>query len=336
MKETLYIMSSNIEILKSKGIIKCIRPDPDDLTKFKIQMIPISQLDSIETYGSIKLSTPLLKLCNKLKIPCYFNTYYGRPIGKFIPENSGPSIIRLKQYETFLNNENKLNIAKAIVIKATENRIGIISKYDKDHKLKSKVSKIIEYTRKISNVKSVAELRGFEGNIMKKYFDSFSILLNQLPFRGRSQRPPKDEGNAILSYGNVLLYNKVRSEVFKTGLDPKIGFLHEPHENRDSLSLDISEIFRPIIVDNLIILLDHKKNLLTSHFDKDEIKCYLNQQGKRIWLKQFKEILHSSIRYKPLNRNIAIQEEIKLECYNLIKFISNEKNEYKPLNFDNF
>lgn len=150
-----------------------------------------------------------------------------------------------------------------------------------------------------------------------------SKLLYHLPFNGRSQRPPKDEGNSILSFGNVLLYNTVRSEVYRSALDPLVGFLREPHENRASLALDIAEIFRPIIVDNLILSLDHKKNLLTNHFDRDEMKCYLNQKGKKIWIKQFKERLRTSIRYTPLKRNIAIQEEIKLECYNLIKFSKN-------------
>ncbi|GAH86306.1 unnamed protein product, partial [marine sediment metagenome] len=144
------------------------------------------------------------------------------------------------------------------------------------------------------------------------------------------------EGNSILSFGNVLLYNTVRSEVYRSALDPLVGFLHEPHENRASLALDIAEIFRPIIVDNLILRLDHKKNLLTNHFDRDEMKCYLNQKGKKIWIKQFKERLRTSIRYTPLKRNIAIQEEIKLECYNLIKYISREKKEFIPINFNNY
>ena len=86
----------------------------------------------------------------------------------------------------------------------------------------------------------------------------------------------------------------------------------------------------------MILSLDHKRNLLTNHFDRDEMKCYLNQKGKKIWIKQFKERLRSSIRYTPLKRNIAIQEEIKLECYNLIKYISGEKKEYIPINFNNY
>lgn len=334
MKETLYIMNSEVELLKSKNIVKCLRPDPDEPGKFKLQMIPISRLNSIEVYGNVKISTPLLKLCNKVKIPCYFNTYYGVPIGKFVPENSRTSVIRLKQYETFLNTQKKLHIAKAIVSKATQERKIILQKYDKNKTIKKNISRITQYVKKISGVKNVSELRGIEGNIMKNYFECFSKLLYHLPFNGRSQRPPKDEGNSILSFGNVLLYNTVRSEVYRSALDPLVGFLHEPHENRASLALDIAEIFRPIIVDNLILRLDHKKNLLTNHFDRDEMKCYLNQKGKKIWIKQFKERLRTSIRYTPLKRNIAIQEEIKLECYNLIKYISGEKKEYIPINFN--
>ncbi|MFX1258922.1 MAG: CRISPR-associated endonuclease Cas1, partial [Promethearchaeota archaeon] len=254
-----------------------MRPDPEEVGTFKSQIVPISRLNSIEIYGSIKISTPLLKLCNKLKIPCYFNTYHGVPIGQFIPEKPTPSVIRLKQYETFLNEDKKLHIAKAIVRKASQERVRILKKFIKEKKLQKKTSKITQYIKKINGIKSVSELRGIEGNIMKIFFETFSNLLSNLPFNGRSQRPPKDEGNAILSFGNVILYNSVRAQIYRSALDPLVGFLHEPYENRNSLALDIAEIFRPIIVDNLILQLDHKNILQQNHFNKDEVKVHLNK-----------------------------------------------------------
>jgi CRISPR-associated protein Cas1 len=186
---------------------------------------------------------------------------------------------------------------------------------------------------KIQDTVSVAELRGIEGNIMKHYFKAFRRMLHHLPFGRRSTQPPKDEGNAILSFGNVILYNKVDAIVYRAALDPQVGFLHEPHENRASLSLDIAELFRPLIVDNLILRLDHKGTLLPQHFDKDEFKCYLNKKGKEIWLREWKAYLRSSFRYNPLKRHISVEESIKIECYNLIKYLTKETAVYHPIYF---
>lgn len=329
-------MSSQVELSKEKDTIKCVTPQLDEENKLKTQIIPLARLNSIEVYGNIKISTPLLKLCNTLKIPCYFYSYYGKPIGQFIPENPIPCIVRLKQYEVYLNNHKRISIAKAIVRKTSQERLNLINKFDKDNLCVNYITHIIKYNNKINLVKTISELRGLEGNIMKNFFESFSKLLYQLPFEGRSRRPPRDEANSILSFGNVLLYNTVHAEIYKCSLDPLVGFLHDPHENRNSLAVDIAEMFRPLIVDNLILRLDHKRTLLPCHFDKDQFKCYLNQKGKKIWINEYKKFLRSSIQYTPLKRYISLKEEIKLECYNLVKYITGEKDEYNPITFKNW
>jgi CRISPR-associated protein Cas1 len=333
MKETLYIMSSNVKISKNKGTLECVSFNGDNKNKKHKQNIPIERLKSAEAYGNITISTPLLRICNELKIPLYLNSYYGVPIGKFIPATPKSSIVKLMQYESFKKKERKLHIAQAIITKAGHNRLKIIKKYDKENNCNKQCKKIKEWINKITNKDKVNELRGVEGNMMKFYLRAFRKMLYNLPFGKRSTQPPKDEGNAILSFGNVVLYNKVDAIIYRTSLDSQVGFLHEPHENRASLSLDISEIFRPLLVDNLILRLDHKGNLLPQHFISDEFKCYLNERGKKIWLREWKKYLRSSFLYKPLKRHISVEEAIKIECYNLIKYLSKETNKYKPIYF---
>ncbi|MBD3255176.1 MAG: CRISPR-associated endonuclease Cas1 [Candidatus Lokiarchaeota archaeon] len=335
MKETLYILSSEVELTKSKDSLTCTRPNPENEGEVIKQKIPLAHLHSIEVYGRIKISTPLLKICNELKIPCYFNTYNGVPIGQFLPEKPIPGIIRLFQYKSYFDQSKKLHIAKAIVNKASLERIRILRKYDKKKELNEEISDLTSYKNKIHKSRKISALRGLEGNFMKKFFACFSKLLYHLPFGSRSQQPPKDEANAIMSYGNVVLYNTVRAVVYRCALDPLIGFLHDPNGNRNSLALDIAEIFRPIIVDNLILLLDHRGTLLPSHFRKGDIKCLLAPKGKKIWLSNYRNYLQSSIRYPPLRRYISIREEIKLECYNLIKYLTEENKDYIPLDFKN-
>lgn len=335
MKETLYILSSEYELTKDHDTINCTQPDPDREGKVTHQSIPVSRLEAIEVYGQLKFSTPVLEMCNDLGIPCYFNSFYGNPYGQFLPSKAVPAPVRLQQYAAFADPVKKLHIAQAIVRKAITERIRVLTKFARTTDIASWTGRLLEFQEKAGDTQSVNELRGIEGNYMKTFFDAFARLLMHLPFDGRSQQPPKDEGNAVLSFGNVLLYNTVNAEVYRSGLDTLVGFLHEAHENRNSLSIDIAEIFRPIIVDNLILRLDHKNILNPSCFDKDAIKCYLNTRGKTTWIETYKEFCKSSIRYTPLNRSISIKEEIKLECYNLIKYLTGETDRYHPLAFPN-
>ncbi|MBN1800390.1 MAG: CRISPR-associated endonuclease Cas1 [Candidatus Lokiarchaeota archaeon] len=334
MQKTLYITSSKFELKKENDTIKYERADPDNAGKNITQVIPVMQLASIETYGNVKISTPLLKLCNELGIPCFFNTYRGHPIGKFVPERPKPSIVRLKQFETHLDEERKLHIAKAIVRKACEERIKLVNKYDEKGSLKKITGEISSFLKKTASAKTTNQLRGFEGNAMKAFFEAFSKILKHLSFNGRSTQPPKDEANALISFGNVMLYNKVRAVLYRTSLDPLVGFLHEPHENRNSLALDMAEIFRPITVDATILMLDRKRNITSEHFKHDKIKCLLNPAGKHIWIETFRNKLESSFDYKPLKRKVSIQEQIKIECFNLIKYFNREKSNYAPIEFN--
>lgn len=333
MKDTLYIFRSDTILRKRGDTLEVIIPNDDGHDEHR--KIPVSRLRSVETYGNMMISTPLLKTCNELKIPCFFNSYYGVPVGTFVPARRGSSVVKMKQYEAYQDDGMRLHIARGIVKKAISERIRVLRKYGrKDPFIIDRIAEMARYGNRTQNVTSVSELRGMEGNAMKTYFSAFSSLLS-IPFEGRTKRPPRDEGNAILSFGNVLLYNTVEAAVFRASMDVQVGFLHEIHENRGSLAIDIAEIFRPIIVDNLILRLDRMRNLLPRHFDKDEFKCYLNNRGKEIWLNAFRSLLRSSIRYPPLKRSIAVHEEIKLECYNLIKYILQERDAYHPLRFKN-
>src|SRR5262249_37184690 len=100
----------------------------------------------------------------------------------------------------------------------------------------------------------LASVRGLEGVAAALYFGPFGTLLltRELAFAGRTRRPPRDEINACLSFGYALLQNVTETEVWRCGLDPQIGFFHQPLHGRPSLVLDVLEEFRPF-VDALVL-----------------------------------------------------------------------------------
>lgn len=331
MKQTLYIFN-DYYIGKSNDTIQCTKYDGDKKEKY---VVPIQRIKDIIIQGNIKISLQLLSLCNKHSIPIYFSNYYGKPIGYFYPKKGFSPNIRIKQYECFCNAEKRLHIAQSLITKTISNRIHIIKKFDSKKEYGEKIKNMEKYRNKIQKAKNSTQLMGLEANAMKNYYSAFGSLLKFLDFGGkRTKQPPQSNANALLSFGNVMTYHKVSTYIYTTGLDNTIGFLHEPQNNRNTLTLDLSEIFKPYFVDDIILRLDHSKRLSPKHFE--EIKdggIYLNNEGKEIWTKQYKSNLDTTISYNPLRRRISVEEEIQLECYNLIKYIVGEKETYNPLQF---
>ncbi len=93
---------------------------------------------------------------------------------------------------------------------------------------------------------------GIEGNIRRRYYAAWNVIVNQeIQFEKRVMHPPDNIINSLISFVNTLIYAKVLSEIYHTQLNPTISYLHEPGA-RFSLSLDIAEVFKPLIGDRLI------------------------------------------------------------------------------------
>lgn len=173
-------------------------------------------------------------------------------------------------------------------------------------------------------------LRGVEGKMRERYYAGWRhILRDDTPFdtlRRRTRRPPSNEINALISFGNGFLYTVCLSEIYRTQLTPTISYLHEPGARRFSLALDLSEIFKPLIVDRAIFRLWNAHQLKPSHFDRtlggDKGGCYLTDAGKRLFITALEERLTSTIKHRRLGRHVSYRHLIRLECYKLIRHLT--------------
>lgn len=193
---------------------------------------------------------------------------------------------------------------------------------------------MLRYRESIDKCNSVGELMGIEANIRRKYYDCFNLILkNGFIMNGRSKQPPQDEVNAMMSFGNVLTYSLCNSFINQTYLSNEISFLHELAVKRNSLSLDLAEIFKPILVDRLIFKLVNKNMIKTSNFDNNDLGCFMNESGKRIFIQEWDAMLGKTVMNSRLGRNVTYKNFVKLECYKLVKYFM-ENEEYKPLKMD--
>ena len=135
--------------------------------------------------------------------------------------------------------------------------------------------------------------------------------------------------NTLISFVNTLIYTKVLGSIYHTQLNPTISYLHEPGVRRFSLSLDIAEIFKPIIGDRLIFSLLNKKQISHKSFTKELNYLHLTKDASKLIAGELDQKLQTTIKHKELGRSVSYEYLIRLECYKLIKHILGEK-EYNP------
>lgn len=132
--------------------------------------------------------------------------------------------------------------------------------------------------------------------------------------------------NTLISFMNSFIYTKTLSEIYKTQLNPTISYLYEPSDKRFSLCLDLSEVFKPLIVDRTIFSLLNKNMITEDDFYMDDGNYYrMKDRTMKVVVKALEDTLSRSIKHKDLNRNVSYKHLIRLEAYKLIKHILDEK-----------
>ncbi|RLB33104.1 MAG: subtype I-B CRISPR-associated endonuclease Cas1 [Deltaproteobacteria bacterium] len=285
------------------------------------KIIPIEKIHSVYCLGEISINSKLLTYLSRKNIILHFFNYYGYYTGSFYPRDylvSGDIIV--KQVKHYLDPEERIFIAKEIVSSTIYNILRILEHYRKHNKdIKSEILKIRECDQKINSAKSIEELMQIEGESWRYYYQTFSKILNFFEFQSRVRRPPDNEINCLISFLNSLLYTAVLTELYHTQLNPSVSYLHEPFVRRFSLALDISEMFKPLIVGRCLFNLINKRIIKEENFRKDLNSCLLNDSGKRIVLKEFDGRLSLTVDHPSLKRRVSYKRLFRLEGYKLVK-----------------
>lgn len=135
---------------------------------------------------------------------------------------------------------------------------------------------------RVLSVGSVTSLRGVEGNLRKEIFGIWRRRLDpDWQFVKRNRRPPEDPVNALISYGNSIVYRLCLPPLLKSGLHPALGIMHEERSGRDSLSLDLAEIFKPLIVDIPIWKIIDEGKFSPEMTTRENGSCLLDARGRK-------------------------------------------------------
>ncbi|MBI6875674.1 type I-B CRISPR-associated endonuclease Cas1b [Clostridium aciditolerans] len=292
--------------------------------------LPIEEAERIHLFGEIDLNTKLLNYISQYGVVLNFYNYYGFYTGSFYPRKKRVSgLLLVKQGEHYSNYDKRLYMAKSFIDGAAHHILKNLRRYKET--TQEQIEKIENERENIDKAKAIDELMGAEGRMRMCYYGAFNgILSNGFTMDKREKRPPTDPVNALISFGNSLMYTTVLGEMYHTQLDPTISYLHEPSSRRFSLTLDVAEIFKPLIIDPLIFYMVNNRMLKQEDFDNYEGVCFLSENGKKKFIREYEKKLETTIKHRSLNRKVSYRTFIKLECYKIIKHLIGEEN-YKPL-----
>ncbi|MEO1927699.1 MAG: CRISPR-associated endonuclease Cas1, partial [Nautiliaceae bacterium] len=198
--------------------------------------IPVEQVRELYFMNEVSLNSKFLDFCSRAGIVLHFFNYHGNYSGTFYPKVKYISgNLTIKQALAFEN--DRLKIAKAMVGAIAMNIYEVLYHYYRHDK--KELKSFLDYLKKVDvwleKADNINKILFIEGNIWAGFYDSFKYFLPEdFVMNKRVKRPPDNPINALISFGNTLLYTKTISAIYQTHLNQSISFLHEPSESRFS------------------------------------------------------------------------------------------------------
>lgn len=296
------------------------------------RVIPVEDVDSLMIFGEINFNARMLRFLTKNNIPAHVFNYYGHYSGSYYPRDyllSG--FLLVHQVEHYKNYKKRIRLAMQLVEGAASNMLRNLKYYDgRAGELGDYIKRIEAHLEQVPLAGDVQELMGLEGNIRQTYYETFPVILGEkYDFNKRVKQPPDNAVNALISFGNSMVYTTCLTEIYRTQLSPLISFLHEPGVRRYSLALDMAEIFKPMLADRVLFACLNQGRINHTHFDRSLNFCHLTKKGRKTFVEVFEEKLQTTIKHRKLNRKVSYRRLIRLECYKLVKHLTGAEA-YEP------
>ena len=250
-----------------------------------IEKVPARQVGQVVLHSFSQISTQALHFCADQEIGVHFVSGGGRYLGSF-DARRGSIQRRIWQYSALSNSEMCLELARKLVSCRAQGQRKFLMRGQRgkpcvSEDLKATITQMKAVLKQVPKAQSLPSLLGLEGNLAALYFGALPHLLSEgtpleLRFSGRSKRPPLDRFNALLSFGYALLLKDVMNSILAVGLEPALGFYHQPRSQASPLALDLMEIFRVPLVD-LIVVASVNRN-------QWDVSVDFEVRGKQVWL----------------------------------------------------
>jgi CRISPR-associated protein Cas1 len=327
--QPLYVQEQGARVGLDGGVLEVRSREHGVIGKARL-----SELSQLVLQGNVQISAQAIReLCSR-GIPVCWMTFGGWLSG--FTDGLGHNNIELRraQFRAAEDESAALRLARRFVRNKIANCRTLLRRNHPDAP-ESTLREMSMASQATERASSLPELLGVEGNAARLYFEAFPALIRVNPggelgfdFTTRSRRPPKDPVNALLSFAYSLLAKELAVAVRAVGLDPFLGFYHQPRYGRPALALDLMEEFRPIIADSVVLSAINTGVVTSADFVRSSLGVAMRPEGRKRFLQAYERRLEEEVTHPVFGYRISYRRVLEVQCRLLSRHLLGEIDSY--------
>ncbi|NJO74207.1 MAG: type I-MYXAN CRISPR-associated endonuclease Cas1 [Leptolyngbyaceae cyanobacterium RM1_406_9] len=326
-RQVVHVLEAGTSVGKSGEQLKITKKDRS------VSTVPSHTVGQLVLHSYAQISTQALYFCAEKEIGVHFVSGGGRYLGSF-DTRQGSIQRRVRQYKALSDSDTCLKLARQLVSCRGQSQRKFLMRGQRGTQtnpmLEQTIDQMQRILKQVPQAEALPSLLGLEGNMAALYFKTLPSLLSdgsasEFQFDGRNRRPPKDRFNALLSFGYALLLKDVINAILFVGLEPALGFYHQPRTQAPPLALDLMEIFRVPLVD-LPVMGSINRNQwdVDTDFEIRGEQVWLSESGRRKFISVYERRKEESWKHPVTGYSLTYRRLIELEVRLLEKEWSGE------------
>lgn len=352
----LYVNTQGMRVGKSDEVLQ-IR-EKDTLK----EQVRIGEICQVNLMGNIQVSTQAIQALCELEVPiCYFSQggwFYGITTGL----NSKNIFTRRAQFRLAEEEWFALSLARRLVVGKIRNQRTMLQRnhIEPDAESLLGLKQMAEAAERAGSLKA---LLGIEGQAAHIYFGDFAGMIKaeegtdyrgqgtegmnniskggratrggngdagyfQFDFKGRNRRPPRDPVNAMLSLAYSVLSKDLTIACYAVGLDPYLGFYHQPRFGRPALALDLMEPFRPLIADSAVLTAINTRMVTERDLVRVGPAVALTPNGRKGFFRAFEQRMDTLVTHPIFEYRVSYRRLLEIQARLLARVLDGEIGEY--------
>ncbi len=319
----LYVQTPGAKLAKDG---ECLKIKDHDQVIGEARLVETSQ---VVLYGSVQVSTQVVQELCKRGVPLVYCSsggwFYGMTTGLLHKHVE----LRRRQYAAAADPERCLLLARRFVQAKIANCRTLLRR---NHRAapETVVQDMKRDQVQAGAAGSLETLLGIEGTAARRYFSEFAGMLKEVEpgarfdFDGRNRRPPRDPVNAMLSLLYSMLAREWTVTLQSVGLDPYLGFYHQPRYGRPALALDMMEEFRPLIADSAVLTAINNGEIRTNDWIERMGSVTLTPDGRRRLIETYERRMGQEITHPVFGYQISYRRVLEVQARLLGRYVLGE------------
>lgn len=347
-RRALYLNTQGYRVGCNDAVLKV--KDKDRL----VEEVRVMDVCHVALFGNIQISTQAVRrLCDEDIPVTWFSMggwFYGMTRGHSLKN----VLLRIEQFRHAADPVSCLRLAQQFVRGKIHNHRVLFMRNHVEPPERTRL-RLGQAREDALATRSLEELLGVEGSSAAVYFAQFGGMIREqadddfleglappegaalekpsplnFDFTTRNRRPPTDPVNALLSLAYSLLAKECTLAAYSVGLDPYVGFYHQPRHGRPALALDVMEEFRPLIAESAVLTAINNRYVSTADFVSAGKAVNLSVAGRKQFFQCFEQRMNSLITHPVFDYKVSYRRALELQFRLLARTLTGEIPNYIP------